>query len=429
MRKHIFILLLGVTSLLSLQSCVKDETDLFELSAAERLNKAVSDYHSLLTSSTNGWRMEFFPSNGDMGGYVFTARFSESAVNMAAQLPYSYNDKNYAPGDEYESLFDVIADQGPVLTFNTYNPIFHYFSEPKGSSSVDGFESDYEFIIMKADDNCIQLKGKKYNTKMIMRRLTVSPKEHLQQIIATMEKIVGMVRTKMIINGVTIPIVLSETSLSYETTDANQMITLNKMPLIYTIDGFTLYDPIEINGVKLQEFIYDDATSEIKSIDNVAVIPLPTLLEQLCKPGVWNFIFDINANTGDMSPKVFTALKAAYTSNLLGWGERLDGIHLGSNTLDAIPYAFIFDSWDGSRFWYTVYGVNFSPVGDYTDQLNITRGAEGLNVASYGKHFGPFVDLILANAPYQFTADDDKMPTYIKYESVDNPDVWFAVEK
>lgn len=429
MRKYLYTLLLGVITLMLLQGCVKDENDLFELSAAERLNKAVSDYSALLTSSDNGWRMEFFPSSGDMGGYVFTARFSESTVNMAAQLSYTYDGKSYEPGDEYESLYDVIADQGPVLTFNTYNPIFHYFSEPKGSTSVDGFESDYEFIIMSADDNCIQLKGKKYNTKMIMRRLSVSAKEHINEVMSMMEQITGMVRTKMIVNGVTVPIVLDEISLSYETTDANQEISINKTPLIYTPIGFTLYDEIEINGVKLQEFIYEASTSEIKSKENTAVIPVPTLLEQLCKPSVWNFIFDINANTYDMSPAVFEVVKAAYTANRLGWGEYLDGIHLGSNSLDAVPYGLIFDSWDGSRYWYTVYGVNFSPVGDYNDQLDMKRGAEGLNVSSYGKYFGPFVDLILNNAPYRFTADDDKMPTYIKYESVANPDIWFAVEK
>ena len=46
------------------------------------------------------------------------------------------------------SQYDIISDMGPVLTFNTYNAILHYFTEPKGSSDVDGMAGDYEFVFM-----------------------------------------------------------------------------------------------------------------------------------------------------------------------------------------------------------------------------------------------------------------------------------------
>ena len=28
------------------------------------------------------------------------------------------------------SMYELIADSGPVLTFNTHNSLFHYFSDP-----------------------------------------------------------------------------------------------------------------------------------------------------------------------------------------------------------------------------------------------------------------------------------------------------------
>jgi hypothetical protein len=71
----------------------------------------------------------------------------------------------------------MIADNGPVLSFNSYNPLFHIFAnpeDPKGSSDLDGLgmSGDYEFIVLKADANEIKLKGKKRGTYIYLKRLS-----------------------------------------------------------------------------------------------------------------------------------------------------------------------------------------------------------------------------------------------------------------
>lgn len=81
------------------------------------------------------------------------------------------------------SLWDIITDDGPVLSFSTYNDCIHAFCDPNdlptsirgGGSSVTGLgaEGDYEFVITDLQDNAEQgtIKGKKRGTYVRMTRL------------------------------------------------------------------------------------------------------------------------------------------------------------------------------------------------------------------------------------------------------------------
>lgn len=68
-----YILMAALT--LPVVSCVHEEEDLFNESAAQRVNTAVENYSELLESSESGWVMNFYPSHdGDMGGIVYTVQ-------------------------------------------------------------------------------------------------------------------------------------------------------------------------------------------------------------------------------------------------------------------------------------------------------------------------------------------------------------------
>ena len=66
------------------------------------------------------------------------------------------------------SMWDVINDNSTVLTFNTFNHIFHYYSNPDpelglwGADGV-GYGGDYEFLVLQYNEteNYQLLKGKK----------------------------------------------------------------------------------------------------------------------------------------------------------------------------------------------------------------------------------------------------------------------------
>lgn len=146
-------------------SCAPSEVDdIFDENPAVRIDNAVKNYTELLKSNGGRWNMKYF-ANGDEGGYNFMMLFKNGSVEISG--------KNYYTGDAFvhdESMWEVISDYGPVLTFNTYNEVFHLFSDPTPDGT--GLGGDYEFIVMKAEENKITLRGKKTGITAVLERVT-----------------------------------------------------------------------------------------------------------------------------------------------------------------------------------------------------------------------------------------------------------------
>jgi hypothetical protein len=152
-----------------MSSCLFEEENIFDESAAQRVNTAMEEDFNLLTSASNGWVLNYFPTS-DKEGYTLLMNFNkDNTVTIAAKNNLTNNIYN-----SEVSLFEMIADNGPVLTFNSYNEYLHGFSVPDeshGGSQGKGLEGDYEFIIMETSPDRILLKGKKRGVKMDLRRL------------------------------------------------------------------------------------------------------------------------------------------------------------------------------------------------------------------------------------------------------------------
>lgn len=174
MNKKIFFVATVAASLAVLPSCKNEVDDLFDQSAADRIEQAMTDYNEALCSAENGWEMLYF-ANGDEQGYNLLCKFDKNgSVKFAAKNEFSSNNQ-YA---EETSLYEMIADNGPVLTFNTYNKLFHIFADPNdipstGEDDETGFghEGDYEFVVHEATADQIFLKGKKYGISIYLRKL------------------------------------------------------------------------------------------------------------------------------------------------------------------------------------------------------------------------------------------------------------------
>jgi len=152
---------------LILSACSRDEASLFSSSAAERLQAEKEAATKQLCSATNGWEMLYFP-NSEGAGYAFLMEFSENGLcQIAAKNDISCNSHLY---NEQTSLWNIDFTQAVVLTFDSYNDLFHIFSDPQDDGV--GYAGDYEFVILKRYDNQIYLKGKKYGTYLYLNRMS-----------------------------------------------------------------------------------------------------------------------------------------------------------------------------------------------------------------------------------------------------------------
>ena len=148
--------LVGLAAL-SAQSCLKSYVEYFDDSAAERLTSYLSDLDKMLGGEQYGWRMEYFVGNedGDFGGINVALKFDSEKGTVTAM---SEEDKTAA----YTSLYVLTSDSGPVLSFDTHNPILHKY----GTASSDYYEGrggDYQFFIIgyDKDSKVVNLKGKR----------------------------------------------------------------------------------------------------------------------------------------------------------------------------------------------------------------------------------------------------------------------------
>lgn len=174
-----------------------EEDDIFDQSAAKRLNAASELYSSRLTAQPNGWVMQLYPTLKDEypygNGYIVLMRFAKDHT-VKVGMNNVFTNNTYA---EDSSHWDVITDDGPVLSFDTYNKVFHLFSDPydlpfTGSKDVPnneqgkGAEGDYEYIIVDApeDASYMMLKGKKRSTYNLLTPMEqgVDYKTYLQDV-------------------------------------------------------------------------------------------------------------------------------------------------------------------------------------------------------------------------------------------------------
>ena len=153
--------------MLSLAACAPSEVDdIFDENPAERLDNAVENYKQAFKANGGRWLMQYF-CNSDEEGYNFIMEFNnDGTVDISTQNSYVNDGSFYTD----KSLWDVVADYGPVLTFNTYNRAFHEFSSPQSDGTGHG--GDYEFRIISVEDGVAKLVGKKTGITAIMTRLT-----------------------------------------------------------------------------------------------------------------------------------------------------------------------------------------------------------------------------------------------------------------
>ena len=160
-----YIVMIGLFAA-SFAACSRDEESLFDKPAAQRAQEAVTSAFDVLSSNEAGWEMAYFPNlETDAKGYNMVLKFNKNGnVSVTAKNATTTGNKIIT---DTASTWAVKSDYGPLLTFDTYNDVFHAFSDPKEDGA--GLLGDYEFLILKATPELVLLKGKKHSAYSVMR--------------------------------------------------------------------------------------------------------------------------------------------------------------------------------------------------------------------------------------------------------------------
>jgi len=278
MKKILLFSILFSTALL-FSACVGEEDDLFDKTAAERLQETQKKYTQHLQGTT--WVMEYYPlavNTSPKGlGYLMPVRFNTNGT-VTIGLKHQLFDNLYY---EDTSLWEVITDQGMVLSFNTYNEVLHTFSDPGLLSQGQGFEGDYEFVMVDVpeDGKTMMLKGKKRGTYIRMTRLPDDT--DFETYLTDVNQFLNRCFSATIPNYIQI----NMGEYHYYAMDM-----ISGLPATYPTDGDaiteTTYHPyillkkdgnyylrfresfIVNNDVKQQEFVYDEVNDVFRGLEN-----------------------------------------------------------------------------------------------------------------------------------------------------------------
>ncbi len=322
LKKNLFISALMLLTLsMTLTSCFKnEEDDIFDKSAADRLEESVKTYSDILCAQGGKWAMEYV-ANEDEPGYVYVMDFkSDGSVTITGDnkwIAQLYNPADLDPKYASEtSLWQIITDNGPVLSFNTYNTIFHLFASPEDvitqkeddpDETGYGHSGDYEFDIMKYQNDTLFLEGKKYELPILMYRVDASVSNvdyfaHIRDMMNSTKSakfpdllLTGANGRTYIVNNISTQVV------SFYHQDGDKVTETVTANAIATREGFRFINPVTMLDDKatepltVQHFVLqedgsflcsDDGVSRITSLPLEQIFPNPNYTWRIDKNGL-----------------------------------------------------------------------------------------------------------------------------------------------
>lgn len=256
-------------------SCLKEDDDYFADSASVRIEKEVQKYQKLLLEPQEGWVMEYYPGgkNQTYGGFALTAKFSKDG-KVQVQSVLSDDVSKYVV-----SYYSLKKDAGATLNFDTYNSLFHYFSDPdvtEGDGRSKGYLGDYEFIMKSSTDDMIIMEGKKHGSVIYMYALKESATNYLTKAHTQYAKYLAIPALKGTLSGTLGGKEVKGIRTSEQYFSLIQDNENIKLSFMFTDQGVKLYQPITINSYTLEDLSFDFSSLSFSSKDGKTNLTLDT---------------------------------------------------------------------------------------------------------------------------------------------------------
>ena len=282
MKKLHIYLLLPLLSLL-LNACLKDNTEAFSTSTALRLDEAAKQSKELLESSETGWILNYYTGRDySNAGRTLLLKFKDGKATIMGDLT--------GPEVTSKSDYDVVKDQGVVLTFNTNNEVLHSLTQA-ALREPEGKQGDYEFLILKQTQDSIYLRGKRWHNNMVLTKLPKDTnwEEYMTEALTVKESL-AVNTFKFILGNDTI----SEGTIDPNSTRLNAQIngTTYDMPFTFTNKGIHLQRPLVVNGVSYSDLTWNAETNALENGNFKAALFIPKGFKPIdFWYGTWTFAF------------------------------------------------------------------------------------------------------------------------------------------
>ncbi len=396
MKKFLNISLLSLVALsaLTLGSCKNEVDEIFDDDAVARLEKAQKEYYDILTDKGGKWQLEYY-ANSNEPGYIYLMTFKkDGSVTIAGKNEWI----GRAMGESLSistfgsetSLWDVITDNGPVLSLNSYNKFFHLFANPEDIPSLSdedpdetgyGHEGDYEFDLMKYSGDTLYVTGKKYGLDMIMTRVDagVNDETYMNEV-DSMKTLFFNARIPQVYinlpNGIRWIVKDGASSILKMFREGDDEISTSEYHnIIITHDGLSFMNPITLDGYVIKNFIRQADGSLLCRDDNETTMTADLLSNVFAiKTFAWK------ADTTQIGGTFFDKMRAI-KSELNDYEKRtLIGIQISFDAKTTQKYQVTFSCKKGKNTFNPTFYVDLEQVGGEQIKLKYTGEADAAGV-------------------------------------------------
>lgn len=402
-------------------SCSNEVDDVFDKSSALRMQEALKNYKTILTTPANGWLMEYY-GNTDYGGYNMFVKFSDNdMVEVANEV--------YGAGKTATSHYKLEQSGGVILSFDEFNEVFHFFSDPDNILEIGdkgkGMEGDLEFRIISATADSIVMTGKKHGSKIVMTPVQTDTdwNTYLEKVNQA-EADMSFASYFFVVGDQSIEVKNSYHTLTFSYTNEMGELIDVEAPYILRTDGYHLYEPVTILGKTITDFTYKGGedylftTNDADAIMKGYVMPLSEAFltgnwyisyANMCDAmkGYWDF-----AAPGHLAKEGETIGYAYYSSGDLyvRSGNYWSGFDMAPEALSDTQVKLTLTGWAGSSTQQgnaSYYWSSRSDDGTY-----------------YFRYF-----ILPLPGTYNMEANDVRNPTMIKLTDVDDPTYYYVLTK
>lgn len=315
-RKNIFgtLLTLLAGSLLT-TACMFSQEDVFDEPAANRINTVNDDLQQRLvaqsTGGNQGWVIQYFVGDGEHEGFNIFASFDANGkVTLASDHRYLRNGKanTYT---EHTSLYKMLAEEGPVLSFITWNDVLTVFADPVDPDQApntlvkdgEGMFGDYNLVFNGYEGDNILFRGERHGTGVRFIPCDRPWTTYIADVANLRKKIVNnTIQTFYLVNG-------TDTMYYqglYDGTNVQHIdrpedpLYITSFNSLFTLDGFRLNRADTLSGASFQQFhLAADNTLLLSEDEKVKVIP------------TWDLYVSNCATMLGLNPEYFTAEQTA----------------------------------------------------------------------------------------------------------------------
>ena len=302
-----------------LTSCSFQQEDYFPESASLRithLNEQLQDRlvaQSDTTQQRYGWLMQYFVAGTDdynFEGFNIFGRFYQNGMVTLAGNHRFLRNGNANKFTVDTSVYEMLSEEGPVLSFNTWNDILTVLEDPvspqyaPGSlvSDGEGMNGDHNLVLRSIDEQAILFRGERHGAEVRFVPCNQPWEEYVEAVAKTKADITSSVITSYYVtnsyiesNGKTVErdtMYFAGLNRGFFTycDRVNDPLISSTASCVFTPTGLRLGHDYELGSNKFREFrMAADSTCLVSEDDSVKLIACWDNYIVNARTAVWNF--------------------------------------------------------------------------------------------------------------------------------------------